>query len=153
MKEFLYEAKEELKRADHLLYVSLKYTRSVDVIRSIIERLISAFDKMIDGLLEMAEEKGKIITIPKSPGLKAEKIREIYECKEHCPEYVDFYLMLRQLIITDFERIGEFRKNVAMISYIDGERIEVNIEMVTNYYHHSKKLIEYLEEAFSEDDE
>ena len=31
---------EELKRVDHLVYVSLKYTRTVDVIRSIIDRLI-----------------------------------------------------------------------------------------------------------------
>lgn len=153
MNESLYEANEELKRADHLLYVSLKYTRSVDVIRSIIERLISAFDIIIEGLLERAKMKGKIESIPKSPGLKAERVREIYGEDKKCPEYVDFYLLLRQLLITDFERIGEFRKNVAMISYIEGERIEVNMEMITNYYHHSKKLIEYLREEISSDDE
>ena len=37
-------AEEELKRADHLLYVTLKYTRNVDVIKNIIKRLINAYD-------------------------------------------------------------------------------------------------------------
>ena len=30
-------AKQELKRADHLLYVTLKYTRTVDVIKNTIK--------------------------------------------------------------------------------------------------------------------
>ena len=38
------EAKEEIKRADHLIYISLKYTKTVDVIKITIQRLINAFD-------------------------------------------------------------------------------------------------------------
>ena len=33
MKEALDNAKEELKRVDHLFYVSLKYTRTADMMR------------------------------------------------------------------------------------------------------------------------
>ena len=43
MKEALDNAKEELKRVDHLFYVSLKYTRTADMMRHLIERLINAF--------------------------------------------------------------------------------------------------------------
>ena len=32
MNEYLLEAREELKRLEHILYVSLKYTRTVDVL-------------------------------------------------------------------------------------------------------------------------
>ncbi len=45
MLESLDLAKEEIKRADHLMYVSLKYTRTVDILKSIIERLINAIPK------------------------------------------------------------------------------------------------------------
>ena len=38
MSEYLVDSKQEINRADHLIYVSLKYTRTVDVIKSIIER-------------------------------------------------------------------------------------------------------------------
>jgi hypothetical protein len=55
MKESLSEAFEELKRADHLIYVSLKYTRTVDVIKSIIERLINAYDDAIITLLDKSK--------------------------------------------------------------------------------------------------
>ena len=41
MKESFDEAIQELKRVDHLFWVSLKYTRTVDVIKHVIERLIN----------------------------------------------------------------------------------------------------------------
>ena len=41
-KESIDKAKEELKRVDHLFFVSLKYTKTVDVIKSLIDRLINA---------------------------------------------------------------------------------------------------------------
>ena len=46
------EAKEELKRADHLLYVTLKYTRTADVIKNTIHRLLNAIDYAIIFSLE-----------------------------------------------------------------------------------------------------
>lgn len=49
MKEAITNAVEELKRVDHLIYVSLKYTRTVDVIRSVINRLIESYNAIIDG--------------------------------------------------------------------------------------------------------
>ena len=61
--ESLDNAKEELKRVDHLIYVSLKYTRTVDVIKSIIERMINAFDFSIRAGLEYAKGKKKIKAI------------------------------------------------------------------------------------------
>ena len=39
MEESLRNALSELKRAEHSLFVSLKYTRTVDVIKHIVERL------------------------------------------------------------------------------------------------------------------
>ena len=44
MDDALYDAEKELKRVDHLIYVSLKYTRTVDVFKNIIKRLISTID-------------------------------------------------------------------------------------------------------------
>ncbi len=52
--EFLETAQDELKRADHLMFVSLKYTRTVDVIKSIITRLKAAIDAGFEVLLQAA---------------------------------------------------------------------------------------------------
>ncbi|MFP4117508.1 MAG: hypothetical protein ACLFTR_01145 [Candidatus Woesearchaeota archaeon] len=43
---------QEMKRIDHIIFVTLKYTRTVDVLKSIIARMIAAFDFMLDLILE-----------------------------------------------------------------------------------------------------
>ena len=57
MPSLIEPAREEMKRADHLLYVSLKYTRTVDVIKSLIERLFSTIDAITDALLDYGVDK------------------------------------------------------------------------------------------------
>ena len=52
MNEEFEQAKGELRRADHLMYVSLKYTRTVDVIKSLIMRMLNTYDNLILSLLK-----------------------------------------------------------------------------------------------------
>ncbi len=82
MLDSLDNAKEELKRADHLFYVSLKYTRTVDVIKSIIERLINASAFTIEALLRYAKTKGDIAEVPELPRLRILKAQELYSTNE-----------------------------------------------------------------------
>ena len=65
MIESYQQATEEFKRIDHLYYVSLKYTRTVDVIRSVIERMISCYEAAIDSFLKCLKEEKKIEEILK----------------------------------------------------------------------------------------
>ena len=57
------DAEEEIKRADHLLYISLKYTRTRDIVKNIIVRLIAAFDLAIMAILEDANSKKKLYNV------------------------------------------------------------------------------------------
>ena len=79
MREETDNALEELKRADHLIYVSLKYTRTTDVIRSTIKRLISAYNYAILDLLEYSKNKNLIkkIPIPNEEKIKLDKLWEM----------------------------------------------------------------------------
>ena len=79
MKESLDLAKEELKRVDHLIYVSLKYTRTVDVLLSVVDRMINAYGFAIDSLLKIAKENKKIENMPDRDLLKAEETKKLYE--------------------------------------------------------------------------
>ena len=79
MEESLNDAKEELKRVDHLIYVSLKYTRTVDVLLNVIRRMIDAYDFMMEALLLHALEEGKIEELPKTPRERGESIIKIYD--------------------------------------------------------------------------
>ena len=75
MREALFYASEELKRAEHLLYVSLKYTRTSDVMKSLIDRLIACFDFLIDGVVYKKEDEGILTNVPKSTFAKVELVR------------------------------------------------------------------------------
>ena len=56
MEEAFEEAVKEIKRVDHLFYVSLKYTRTVDMMKHMLDRLISTFQHGIMVMLRKAKE-------------------------------------------------------------------------------------------------
>lgn len=141
MNKYLKNANEELKRVDHLVYVSLKYTRTVDVLKSIIERMINAFDFVIIGLLEMHQEMDPTVDIPKSPGLRTKILRGIYEKEPAILEFLDFYHLLRDLSRADFKRTKEFRRHVTMTAMLNDGEMEINIDIITDYYHRSKIFV------------
>ena len=141
MEENIHKAKEELKRVDHLIYVSLKYTRTCDIFKSIIERLINAIDFMLDALLAKLEKEGAIVEIPKQAGLKCNALKEHIK-DEKITEIIDYYLGLRKINRAPFTRAREFRRHVTMTCTIEGENVEVNIDSMTGEF---KKTKEYLD--------
>ena len=140
----------ELKRAEHLLYVSLKYTRTVDVIRSIIDRLIASFDFMMEDLFIHFKDKIED-DIPKAPVKRAELIKNLFGDNERAIEAIDFYLLLRKLKRAKYVKQMEFRKHVAMVSTLensDGTTTikKIGLEEISNYYHFTKKCVEFIDE-------
>ena len=138
MTEFLIDSGNELKRAEHILYVSLKYTRTVDVIRMLIQRVINAYDFLINGILDKLKEEEKIEEIPTAPGSKVETVKKFYPDNEQLIEYLEFYAYLRKLLRAKFTRSTEFRRHVTMTStIIDPESetetiVDVKIETCKN---------------------
>jgi hypothetical protein len=146
MRERMHFAGEELKRAEHLLYVSLKYTRTVDVIKSLIDRLITCFDILIDGILEHKEEEGAISEAPKSHFNKIESMKTLYVNDREMLEYVDFYTLLRKIARAQFSGASEFRRNVTMTSNVDGQSIEINIDISGDYFHKTVDFLRFIKE-------
>lgn len=143
MKEALDNAIQELKRVDHLFYVSLKYTRTVDVIRSIVDRLINAFDFGMESMLKQAKEKKLIESIPKNAGLKTELLKKTYKDNEDIINYLNFYLKLRKIMNADYIKREEYRRHVTMISTLEkGEIVEIDIDRIKEYYNMSREFIE-----------
>ena len=144
MKEALDNAKEELKRVDHLFYVSLKYTRTADMMRHMIERLINAFSFGIESLLKYAKEEKMLGEIPTNPSMKCELLLKTLK-DEELIGYINLYLKLRKIIRADYSKREEFRRHVTMISTIDnGEIIEVNIDVLKDYYETAKNFVKYV---------
>ncbi len=146
MKEALFEANEELKRADHLIYVSLKYTRTVDVIKNIIERLINAYDFAIAALLKKLEEEGKMIETPPSIIAKCDAVKNYYSDDSKIAENMEFYLLLRHISKAKFERSREYRRHVTMTVELKEKKMEINIDVIHEYFDKTKNFVEYARE-------
>ena len=143
MLESLNDAKEELKRVDHQIYVTLKYTRTVDVLLNIITRMIDAYDFMMESLLKHALEKNFIEEIPQSPIERGNLIKEKFE-DELIRDNIDLYFLLRKLHKSNPARENEYRRPVAMISYIENRKEIVNIDIITQYYEFQRNFLDYV---------
>ena len=151
--ETLEDAKEELKRADHLIFVSLKYTRTCDVIKHIIERLINSIDFTFTALLEHLKEDGKVEEVPTAPIPKANLIKKLFPEDEFLPEFADFFMHLRRISKLDFTRAREFRRHVTMTVVLDGKEIEVNIDIITEYFKRTKEFFAHVQNMIEPEEE
>lgn len=143
---YISDAVEELKRAEHLIYVSLKYTRTCDIIKHVIERLIACYDFMFNHLLEKAKDQNEIEVIPFAPAAKAESLKKLYADNDFIQENLNFYLFLRKLSRAKFTRRQEYRRHVTMTTILDDGVVETKIDHVQEHFNKTKEFIEYVKE-------
>ena len=135
--------------ADHLLYVSLKYTKTCDVIVNLIIRWRKMIDTALSEILKYAKKKKKIKSIPENPLGKIEEIRKIFKKEKEFLEVIDMYEMFRKIQELRKERTGEFRKNVNLKIFYRGEEINVNLEQLKIYASKLEKFISITKQFLS----
>ena len=134
--------KDEIKRADHLIYVTLKYTRTVDVMKNVIKRLLSALDSGILELLEELKSNGKVSMIPPSPLARLELLEKLL--KNEVKDYIKFYSLLRKIDRGEYKKFEEYRKGV-MLVVKDKTPIEINVETLKGYFEKTKEFVNFIE--------
>jgi len=151
MKESLYEAKDELKRVDHQIYVSLKYTRTVDVLMNCIGRMIDAYNCLIDSLLKYTVEKKtrREEFIPNTPLERGELVRELFK-DDIVQRNMELYFLLRKIHKTNPKKEQEFRRHVTLRTMLDNKEITVDIDKATEYYNIIKEFYEWIEVKINE---
>jgi hypothetical protein len=133
---------EEKIRADHLLYVSLKYTKTCDVIVNLLLRWRRMIEASIDEILKHNHSKSKKKgEIPASPLAKDEEVRKLFKTDKNFLDVVELYEMLRKIEDLRKERIGEFRKNVTLRVMYKGEEININLDKLKEYAAMLEKFI------------
>lgn len=151
MKESLYEAKDELKRVDHQIYVSLKYTRTVDVLMNCIGRMIDAYNCLIDSLLKYAVEKKmrKEEYLPITPLERGDVVRELFK-DDIVQKNMELYFLLRKIHKTNPKKEQEFRRHVTLRAMVDEKEITVDIDKASEYYNMIKEFYDWVEAKVNE---
>jgi len=119
--------------ADHLLYVSLKYTKTTDVILNLLERWKSMIEVAIDKILEKAKKKKTISSIPPAPKLKIDKIKELYKKNQIIMKTIEELEFFKRVERLEKMRENEFRKNVALKVLDQGKWVVVDMDKLKEY--------------------
>ena len=149
MEELFEEAASEFKRADHLFYVSLKYSRTGDVLMSLIDRLIACIDKSMDVLFKLKEIK----EIPPAPLPRANLIKQNFAEDNLIMKTMDLFFIMRKMIRSEKEASNEFRRTLKVTIQMpdEDEPFILDIDTAQIYFDLVKKYLQHIREMISDD--
>lgn len=134
-------AHEELKRIDHLIFVTLKYTRTVDIIRTIIGKLILTLDYETEKYYNFQCEKNRLKDIPPVPLMRMKKLEQLHPKDQKIKDLIDFYVQIKAIYNAEFKAKEEYRKNVTLVT----KGKEINIPTLREYADATKDYVQYME--------
>lgn len=119
--------------ADHLLYVSLKYTKTCDVIINLLYRWRSMIDMGMDLLVEKSKKQKKWKPIPDAPRAKLIQIKQLYTNNKEVADALLLYELFRDIEQLEKVRENEFRKGVNLRVIYRGQTININLDKLKEY--------------------
>lgn len=149
MEELFEKAASEFKRADHLFYVSLKYTRTGDVLISLLDRLIECVDKSMDILFKIKEIKD----IPPAPLPRANLIKQHFAEDKIIMKTMDLFFVMRKIMRSEREASNEFRRTLKLTIQLpdEDEPFILDIDTAQIYYDIVKEYLQHVKEMISDD--
>ena len=127
--------------ADHLLYVSLKYTKTCDVIVNLLSRWRNMIDKCMDRLVEKAKKEKKWKPVPDAPRAKLIQLKKIYKNSKEISDALQLYEIFRDIDTLEKIRESEFRKGVNLKVFYKGQTININLVQLKEYAYTLERFI------------
>ena len=132
--------------ADHLLYVSLKYTKTCDVILNLLRRWTIMINDCVDGLLEQLKKRKKIKSIPIAPRQKSELIKIHFKKVPEVMKAIELYEFYKKIDNLRTIRASEFRKDVRLIIDDNGKETIINLDKLKEYAAILESFISYIKQ-------
>ncbi|MCA9460168.1 MAG: hypothetical protein KC550_06480 [Nanoarchaeota archaeon] len=132
--EHIMNLKRHLNSIEHMLYVSCKFTRTTEMLRKVMETTIVGYEQFFAVAYNMFIGKEEVV------GTVHDKIQLLSDSLATRGISVDLsdYFLLKKLMISDFDSVGEYRKNLAIVSYVDGEEYIINLSKLLVFFENLK---------------
>lgn len=130
--------------ADHLLYVSLKYTKTCDVIINLLSRWKNMIERGMDHLVVKAKKAKKWKPVPEAPMAKLIQLKRIYAKSPEVMETLALYELFRDIDKLEKVRENEFRKGVNLRVTYKGNVVNINLLQLKEYAETLEKFISYI---------
>ena len=135
---------QEKTSADHLLYVSLKYTKTTDVILNLLYRWRNLMEHCMDKILEHAKKQKKVKAIPSAPKLKIDQLLKLESKNPMVLQIVELYIFFKRIEEIEKIRENEFRKNVALRVMYRGNWEVINLDKLKEYNALVETFVKYI---------
>jgi hypothetical protein len=140
----------EKTSADHLMFVSLKYTKTCDVILNLLARWKSLIETSFDSILQQGCDEGSIECMHSNPKQRIEFIRKYFAKEKEIQDVVPLYVFFKRVPDLKKVRSGEFRKNVNLKIILNPNKsVDINMEKLTEYYDTVEAFINKIKEISS----
>lgn len=129
--EQIIQLKRHLNCIEHMIYVSCKFTRTTEMLRKVMETIVSGYEQFFAVAYEVLVNTEDLKDFPVQS-----KVQFLSESLASKGIYIDLsdYFLLKKLLLSDFDSIGEYRKNLCMVSYVDGEEYVINMNKLLEFY-------------------
>lgn len=132
------DLKRHLNSIEHMIYVSCKFTRTTEMLRKVMETIVNGYEQFFGVAYQVfaAEGEAKINTVHDKIAL----LKDGFLSRGIQVDLSDYFL-LKRLLLSDFECIGEYRKNLCMVSYVDGDEHVINMVKLLDFYQRLKETV------------
>lgn len=142
--ELLKDLKRQIHSIEHMLFVSSKYTRTTEMLEKIMENLVAGYEQFFAVAYEvLVGTEGESV---ESVQDKIQLLNEALLVRGLSVDLSDYFL-LKRLLLSEFDCIGEYRKNLCMVSYLDGEEYVINMAKLHEFYEGLKLACSGLEQV------
>lgn len=125
----------DLNTIEHMLYVSCKFTRTTEMLRKVMETIVSTYENFFSIAYEVLVPKDHYTA--NTVHDKIQLLNEMMIAKGVAVDLSDYFI-LKRLLISDYDSIGEYRKNLCMVSYLDGEEYILNLAKLLEFFENLK---------------
>ena len=123
-------SREELKRAEHLVLISLKYNRTCAVMKNGIMRLISSYESAMDEYLRWLKREKKLAEVPGTVKERVNLVKSLLG--NSITKYIRAYNKLVKVNKAQYCALNEFRKGLLMKT-LDKKPIEIDITVLQEH--------------------
>jgi len=141
-------AKVELNRAEHLFFVSLKYTKTVEVVENIFDRMINTYESLVNALIQKEIEKGKASEslIKASPIEKVSFLKDQFSHDTTIHENLNTFLLLRKILKNIVDHQNSYRKNFTVIAMVGRQEYRIDLKKIGEFYYQLEDFWNYVKE-------
>ena len=136
MFDSLRQLQRHLNSVEHMVYVSYKFTKTSEMLRRIMESIVQGYE------LFLSISYRTLVNQQEYPTSYQDKILLLSQALAKQGISVDLseYIFLKRLLLSEYGTVGEYRKNLCLLIYLDGEEQIINIASLLNFYENLKSV-------------